>query len=111
MTDTNTVTLIGRLVRDAEVKHTKDDKVMCCFFIALNRDRKDGETKITETHFFDVVFFGQRVEAIVSYLKKGEQVCIKGHLRQERWEKDGKNLSRVIIATESLQLLGRKANK
>jgi single-strand DNA-binding protein len=45
-------------------------------------------------------------EAINQYLLKGKQVAVEGELRQDRWEQDGQNRSKVEIQANNVQLLG-----
>jgi single-strand DNA-binding protein len=108
MTDLNHVILIGRLTRDAELKYTAGGTAVCKFAVAVNRRRKNGDQWEDEANFFDVVLWGKQGEALEKYLLKGKQVGIDGELRQERWEKDGQNRSRVEIAANTIQLLGGK---
>lgn len=39
---------------------------------------------------------------------KGKRIAIDGYLKQERWEKDGRNYSRVAIVANNVQLLTPK---
>jgi len=108
MTDMNIVAINGRLTRDAELKYTATSTCICNFSIASNRSVKKGDKWEDEASFFDCVMFGKRAESINQYLKKGQQVSISGELRQERWEKDGKQNSKVSIAVNNIQLIGGK---
>ena len=44
------------------------------------------------------------------YLVKGKQIAVVGHLKQDRWEKDGQKFSKVSIVAEEVQLLGGKGD-
>jgi single-strand DNA-binding protein len=104
MRDLNQVALIGRLVRDAELKYTQGGTAILTFSLANSADYKD--TKYT--NFFDCTCFGKLGEAVSQYMVKGKQVAVGGELRQERWEKDGQKRSKVSVRVVSLQLLGGK---
>ena len=106
MADVNHVVLIGRLTRDAELKYTAAGQAVCKFAIAVNRRRKSGDQWIDEPNFFDIVLWGKQGETLNQYLVKGKQVGVDGELRQDRWEQDGQNRSRVEIVANNLQLLG-----
>jgi single-strand DNA-binding protein len=106
MADVNHVTLIGRLTRDAELKYTSTGFAISNFSIALNRRRKSGDQWIDEANFFDVALYGKSAETLKAYLVKGKQVAVEGELRQDRWEQDGQQRSKVIIAANNVQLLG-----
>ena len=106
MADLNRVTLIGRLTRDSELKSLASGQSVCKFSIAVNRLRKNGDQWEDEPNFFDVTFWGKRGEALHQYLVKGKMVWIDGELRQDRWQQDGQNRSKVEIVVNDLQLLG-----
>ncbi|MDR1306946.1 MAG: single-stranded DNA-binding protein [Treponema sp.] len=110
MADLNHVVLIGRLTRDAELKYTANGQAVCKFSVAVNRRRKSGEQWVDEPNFFDVVLWGRQGETLNQYLVKGKQVGVDGELRQDRWEQDGQNRSRVEIVAANLQLLGGGAS-
>ena len=106
MADLNHVVLIGRLTRDAELKYTSGGQAVCKFSIAVNRRKKNGDQWEDEANFFDIVVWGRQGESLHTYLKKGKMVGIDGELRQDRWQQDGQNRSKVEIITNYLQLLG-----
>ena len=106
MVDVNHVVLIGRLTRDAELKYTASGQAVCKFSIAVNRRRKTGDQWVDEPNFFDIVLWGKQGETLNQYLVKGKQVGVDGELRQDRWEQDGQNRSKVEIVANNLQLLG-----
>ncbi|MDR0411641.1 MAG: single-stranded DNA-binding protein [Treponema sp.] len=106
MVDINHVILVGRLTRDAELKYTANGQAVCKFSIAVNRRRKQGEQWIDEANFFDVVVWGRQGESLNQYLVKGKLIGVDGELRQDRWEQDGQNRSKVEIVANNLQLLG-----
>ena len=106
MADLNHVTLIGRLTRDAELKYTPGGLAISSFSIAVNRRRKNGDQWVDEVSYFDINLYGKPAESLKQYLTKGKQVAVDGELRQDRWEKDGQNHSRVYIAANNVQLLG-----
>jgi single-strand DNA-binding protein len=106
MADLNQVVLIGRLTRDAELKYTAAGQAVCKFSIAVNRRKKVGEQWEDEANFFDVVVWGRQGESLHPYLVKGKMVGVNGELRQDRWQQDGQNRSKVEVVTNYLQLLG-----
>ena len=110
MTDLNHVTLIGRLTRDAELKYTQSGFAISNFSIAVNRRRKNGEQWVEEAHFFDITLYGKSAESLKQYLIKGKQIAVDGELRQDRWDQDGQQRSKVVIAANNVQLLGGGAS-
>ena len=106
MADINHVVLVGRLTRDAELKYTTSGQAVCKFSIAVNRRRKNGDQWEDEANFFDVVLWGRQGESLNQYLLKGKPVGVDGELRQDRWQQDGQNRSKVEIVANNIQLLG-----
>jgi single-strand DNA-binding protein len=106
MADINHVVLVGRLTRDAELKYTAGGQAVCKFAVAVNRRKKSGDQWVDEANFFDIVLWGRQGESLNQYLVKGKMVGVDGELRQDRWEQDGQNRSKVEIVATNLQLLG-----
>jgi len=106
MADVNHVVLIGRLTRDAELKYTSGGQAVCKFSIAVNRRKKNGDQWEDEANFFDIVLWGKQGESLQSYLVKGKMIGVDGELRQDRWQQDGQNRSKVEIIANYIQLLG-----
>ncbi len=106
MTDINQVVLIGRLTRDAELKYTNNGTPVSRISIAVNQRRKMNEQWVDEANFFNIVIWGKTAESLNPYLQKGKQIAVTGQLRQNRWEQDGQQRSRVEIVATNIQLLG-----
>jgi len=106
MADLNHVVLIGRLTRDAELKYIAGGQAVCKFSIAVNRRKKSGDQWEDEANFFDIVLWGKQGESLQSYLVKGKMIGVDGELRQDRWQQDGQNRSKIEIIANYVQLLG-----
>lgn len=104
--DLNSVVLVGRLTRDAEIRYAQSGTAIVKFSLAQTHRRKTGDNWADESHFFDVTMMGKGAEAVHRFLQKGKQVGIQGELRQNRWEQDGQPRSKVEVFAFSLQLLG-----
>jgi len=101
--DTNIVTVVGRLTKDAEFK--RSELSIGFFTIAVNRKKKqpNGDYE-NEMSFFDVNVFDKYAETIIDRLKKGTQVCVTGKLKQERWTDQKGQHSRILITANSIQI-------
>lgn len=109
-TDLNTVSIIGTLVKDAELKVVGNGFNICTMGVANNYSQKKNDVYEQEVNFFDCRLLGKVAQALSPYLTKGTKVAVCGKLRQERWEKDGKKNSKVYILVEDIQLVGGKPN-
>jgi single-strand DNA-binding protein len=106
MADVNHVILIGRLTRDCELKYTSGGMAIANLSLAVNRRVKKGEQWTEEVSFFESVLFGKTAEGLKPYLLKGKQIAVEGELKQDRWQQDGQNRSKVVISASNVQLLG-----
>ena len=104
--DMNVVAILGRLVRESDIRYSQAGGAVCRFSIAVNRRKRVGDRWEDEANFFDCVYFGKAAEAVNQYLTKGRQVSIVGELHQSRWEQDGQARTRVEIFVNNLTLLG-----
>lgn len=106
MSDINSINIIGRLTRDAELKYNNTGTPVLNISIAVNTSKKQDDTWIDEPNFFDVVLWGKLGESLIQYLQKGKQIAITGELKQDRWEQDGIQRSKVKIKANNIQLIG-----
>ena len=113
MTDLNHVVLIGRLTQDLgsderSFGYIANGQARANVSIAVNRSKKNGDQWIEEVNYFNITIWGKTAENLKPYLTKGKQICVEGHLKQDRWEKDGQKQSRITIVADQVQLLGGK---
>jgi single-strand DNA-binding protein len=111
MRDVNQVTLVGRLVKNPDLRYTNGGLAILNLSLAVNRSVKRGDKYEDEVSFFDASLVGKQAEAVAKYLDKGKQIAITGSLVQDRWEKDGQKRSRVKIQADSLQMFGKSEHK
>jgi single-strand DNA-binding protein len=106
--DLNSVTLVGRLTRDVELKYGTSGTAIANFSIASNQSRKQGDQWVEEAHYFDCVLLGRRADALQRYLTKGQRVGVLGTLQQDRWQdkQSGQNRSKIRVLVNDIQLLG-----
>ncbi len=95
----NTVTVVGNVTRDPELRFTPGGMAVASFGLAWNRRKQDGDDEVS---FFDVTCFRDLAENVAESVTKGTRVVIYGTLQQRSWEtQDGEKRSKVeIIADE-----------
>lgn len=94
----NSVTLVGNLTRDPEIRDAGENKV-AVLGIAETREGKDGEKT---PQFYDVEVWGDLAIYAVASLAKGDLVIAVGHLRYDSYEKDGEKRSKVKVVASHL---------
>ena len=68
----NHIVIIGRLVRDPELRRTGNGIAVSSFTVAVDRDFKSGENGQKETDFIDCVAWRSTGEFVSKYFSKGE---------------------------------------
>ena len=100
----NTVTVIGNVTRDPELRFTPSGQAIATFGLAVNRRWQNRQTQEWEEQvsFFDVTCWAQLGQNVADTLVKGSRAIVTGRLEQRSWETDqGDKRSKVeIIADE-----------
>lgn len=103
----NRIVLIGRVVRDPELRTTSTGKSVVEMSIAVNKRIKptDGSP---DADFFRVKAWGQTADYINSYIDKGRLVAVDGRLETRKYQdKDGNNREIVEIVADNVNGLDR----
>ena len=114
MTNTNHYVLVGNVTRDVadgDFAQIGNGSCRLNFTIAVNRSKKSGEQWIDEVSYIDFTCFGKVAENMKNLLNKGTKVCVSGYIKQDRWEKDGKKMSKIALVAESVELCSRKESE
>ncbi len=109
MSDVNTVTIVGRLTRNAETRITSGGLAIVSFSIASNHNKKRGDHWEREATFVRLSVFGKRAEHLYPYLTKGRLVGIEGHLESSSIEHNGGTLSLLNVVAHKISLYGKPA--
>lgn len=105
----NTCAISGHLGKAAELRYTNSQLAVVTFSVAVNERAKQADGSYQDVpHWFDCVMFGKRAEALQPYLAKGTKLSLAGHLRQNKWEKDGRQYSRVEIVVDEVELMNTR---
>ena len=100
----NKIIIMGRLTRDPEIRQTQNGKIISSFSIAV--DDSYGDKK--SVSFIEVKSFGKTAETISKYFSKGKMILLEGKLKQETWEKDGKQYSKTLVFADGFTFLPEK---
>ena len=108
MGSVNTVSLVGNLGRDAELRYTPGGAAVATLNLATSEvwnDRNNQRQEKTEWH--RVILWGKQAESLQEYLTKGKQIYVEGRLQTRQWDdKDGNKRYTTEIKADRLTLLG-----
>ena len=101
----NKVFLIGRLVKDPELRYTGNNTPVATFTLAVKRQASE------ESDFIPIVFWSKQGETCGKYLKKGSRISILGRIQVRNYEdKEGKRRYVTEVVGESFEFLDSKNN-
>lgn len=101
----NTVTVVGNVTRDPELRFTPSGQAVASFGIAVNRrwQNKSNQEWEEQTSFFDVKCWAQMAENVSESLQRGSRVLVSGRLEQRSWESEnGEKRSKIEIVADEV---------
>ena len=107
----NSVTILGNLGGDPEVRATPSGTTVTNFTVATSDSYMDKVTneRKENTEWHRVVMFGKLAEIAAEYLRKGSQVYLQGQLKTRKWTgNDGVERYTTEIKANEMQMLGPK---
>lgn len=106
----NRVVLVGRLVKDPDLRYTSSGVAVANFTIAVNRpfSNQQGDR---EADFINAVIWRKPAENLANYMSKGSMIGIDGRIQTRNFEgQDGKTVYVTEVVADSVQFLETKGN-
>lgn len=106
----NKVMLQGRFTDHPELKHTKSNKAVVDFSLAVEENRAvNGERN---SNFFRCEAWGSTAEFICKYFEKGQSIIVDGRLSTNTYtDKDNIKRTNVFIVVEGVNFCGAKSSE
>jgi single-strand DNA-binding protein len=89
----NTVTIIGNVTRDPEIRFTSSGIPVCEFGLAWNLRKQNGED---EAMFFNVTCWRSLAENVSESIEKGTRVIVTGRMNWRSWETEAGEKRNVV---------------
>jgi single-strand DNA-binding protein len=96
----NKVVLVGRIVKDAELHTTNNDKKVCGIRLAVQRDAENSD-------FVNVVTWEKIAEFMANNGHKGRLILVEGRLQIRQYEKDGVRREVAEVVANNVRFLDR----
>lgn len=96
MSNLNNVSLMGRLTKDVELRHTQSGKSVASFTLAVDNPGKDAGAS-----FINCVAWSGTAEFISKYFPKGSMIAVEGRLMTRQYDDKGGNkrtVTEVVVA-------------
>lgn len=107
----NKTILIGRNVKEIELRTTTSGSSVTAFTIAVNRDFKNANGE-TEADFINCVAYGKTAEILSKYVKKGDRLAVEGRIQVRNYDnQEGKKVYVTEVIVQNIEFLETKSNK
>ena len=104
----NNVVLVGRLVRDVDLRQTSTGKEMTYFTLAVNRNFKNEQGE-QAADFISCVAFGKTAENMARFLSKGSLIAVEGRISTRNFQgNDGKTVYVTEVVASNITFLESK---
>lgn len=101
----NHVTLMGRLTRDPELRHTQAGKAVASFTLAVDRDYRPQQ----QTDFIDVVAWSGTAEFVSRYFFKGQLAAVTGRIQIRDWTDSNNNRRKATeVVADHIYFCGKE---
>lgn len=102
----NSVTLIGRLTRDPELRYSPSGVAVSTFTLAVDRMRKQDNQQ--QADFIPIVVFNKQAENCANYLGKGRLAAVEGRIQVRSYDdKSGQKKWRTEVVANTVRFLDR----
>lgn len=99
----NTINIMGRLVRDPELRHTQSGTAVASFTVAVDRDYSGQDGSEKQTDFIECVAWKGTGEFVSKYFRKGSMIVVAGRLQSRKWQdRDGNNRINWEVVADSV---------
>ncbi len=105
----NLATIIGRSVRDAELRYTAAGHPVMSLTVVTNEPRGGGENRKMVPEFHKITVYGKFVETLSPKIKKGTELFVMGPVRTREWtDKQGAKRSSTEIEAKTIRITQEK---
>jgi len=113
MSSVNKFMVLGRLVKDPELRRTTGGKAVCEFTIVTN-DRyvdKSGNTQ-EDPEYHDMVAWDKQAETIAQHKRKGDELFVVAKKRTSKWEDKttGQKKQKVEFHVSEFEFVGSRSH-
>ncbi len=105
----NKVILMGRLVRDPEIRYSNGENAMAIARFTLAVDRRFNRDRDQKSDFISCISFGKNAEFAEKYLKKGIKLVVTGKIQTGSYaNRDGKKVYTTDVVVEEQEFAESK---
>ena len=95
----NHIIISGNVTREPELFSPEGSEYSCIKFGIANNDerKKEGDNWIDVVSYFDVEYWTKKPQEWLARIHQGDSFISECSMKQQRWDQDGSNRSRVVL--------------
>lgn len=110
MININHVTLVGRLVRDVELRKTSSNTSVCSFTVACDR-RFKSQNGGQDADFISCIAWRQSADFLARYASKGTIVSVEGRIQTRSYDNaQGQKVYVTEVVADNVQIISNNRN-
>ena len=102
----NSVSLIGNLATEVELRDVGNERKVASFLLAIDRGGRNGGADFVWISTWD-----RQAELCAEYLGKGRRVGVEGRIKSRSWEQEGRRRDAVEVVARRVDFLGGPAER
>jgi len=112
MININHVALVGRLVRDVELRKTNSNTSVCSFTVAVDRRFKSQQPGGQDADFISCIAWRQSADFLARYGSKGAIVSVEGRIQTRSYDnQSGQKVYVTEVVADNVQLISSKGTQ
>lgn len=107
----NHITIMGRLVKEPDLRHTQSGTAVASYTVAVDRDYQSGGSE-KQTDFINCISWKGGAEFVSKWFHKGDMIAVDGRLQTRQYEdKNGNKRTAVEVVSNNLYFGGSKKSE
>ena len=99
----NHITIMGRLTREPELRHTQSQTAVASFTLAVDRDFQSRDSGEKQTDFINCVAWRSTADLVSRYFHKGSMAVVSGRLQIRSYQdREGNNRTAAEVVAENV---------
>ena len=108
MININSVTLVGRLTRDIELRKTNSNISVCSFTVAVDRRYQSQQNNGQSADFISCIAWRQSAEFLANYASKGTIIGVEGRIQTRSYDGQNGKVYVTEVVADNVQIISNR---
>ncbi|MBQ6335531.1 MAG: single-stranded DNA-binding protein [Erysipelotrichaceae bacterium] len=108
MININSVTLVGRITKDIELRKTSSNTSVCNFTVAIDRRFQSQQGNGQSADFINCIAWRQSADFLASYAGKGTVVGVEGRIQTRSYDGQNGKVYVTEVVADNVQIISNR---